>query len=81
VTCHRFGRSRPVATYDALRSAHKVRRQAALGQSGDRSPHSKELKPQVVESKRLQVNKLMLIRSDIYDVVDPVDNVVSMARQ
>jgi len=42
LTCQRFGRSRPVAATVAL-SQSKLRRQAASDQSGDRSPHSKEL--------------------------------------
>jgi len=45
VTCHRFGRSRPVATMVRLSLLQGLRRQAAEGQSGDRSPHSKELTP------------------------------------
>ncbi len=43
VTCHRFGQSRPVATMIRLSLLGGLRRQAAEGQSGDRSPHSKEL--------------------------------------
>ena len=40
MTCHRFARSRPVAT-TAVLNDRRAGRQAALDESGDRSPHSK----------------------------------------
>ncbi len=43
LTCQRFGRSRLVATTFYLRLSQRMRRQDAADQSGDRSPHSKEL--------------------------------------
>jgi len=40
VTCHRFGRLRPVAAFGGFEYLRK-RQQAAAGQSADRSAHSK----------------------------------------
>ncbi|HEV7475174.1 MAG TPA: hypothetical protein VGN90_14065 [Pyrinomonadaceae bacterium] len=37
VTCHRFGRLRPVAAFGNLNSPGEMRRQAAAGKSADRS--------------------------------------------
>jgi hypothetical protein len=52
LTCQRFVRSRPVANQRALRGPEDAtRRRAAVGQSGDRSPHSKELQQSTLESQ------------------------------
>ena len=40
MTCHRFGRQRPVAAR-VVQTSRRLGRQAALGESGDRSPLSK----------------------------------------
>src|SRR5437016_13903288 len=43
VTCHRFGLRRPGAVVLKVDSSEPWSRQVATDQSGDRSPHSKEL--------------------------------------
>src|SRR6185437_2588787 len=44
VTCHRFSRSRPVATSCHAKFPQALGRQTAQDQSGDRSPHSKKVR-------------------------------------
>ena len=45
VTCHRFSLQRPGAVVLSVDSSESWSRQVATDQSGDRSPHSKELTP------------------------------------